>query len=165
MFHLTNRERNNRIYAAEKNPIIKKESYKYSPSSQIKDRTDMTLKRPMRSRVQQIFLGRYYTCHNFGHMPRDCKLRKDVSIEGQDQNKEWKKMKDQRFLNHKRRFYGYCHCYHKFGYKDDDCRIKEEDEGMISKEDTNISNRKRHILCFICHNIGHLARPCKNTTH
>ena len=75
-------------------------------------------------------------------MAKECKLRKNSSIEGQEQKKEWKKMEDQRFLKHKGIFYGYFHCCHKFGHKADDCRIKEEDEGLIRKEDTNILMEK-----------------------
>ena len=71
------------------------------------------------------------------------------------------KQKNHRFSKHT--FYGYCHYCHKFGYKDDDCRIKEEVEGMTRKEDTNISNGKIFI-CFICHSIGHFAKYCKNST-
>ena len=104
----------------------------------------MTLKRPMRSRVQQIFLGRCYTCHNFGHMARECKLRENASIEGQEQKKEWKKMKYQRFLNHKGRFYGDFHYCHKFGHKVVGCRIKRKDLSKESKKQTRSVSRLPH---------------------
>ena len=63
-------------------------------------------------------------------MDIECKLRKSVSVEAQ---KQWKKMKvvkqeDHRFLKHKGKFYGYCHCCHKFGHKAVDCRIKGKDQ-------------------------------------
>ena len=74
------------------------------------------------------------------------------------------KQKTHIFSKYKGTFYRYCHCCHKFGHKVDDCRIKEEDQGLKKKEDTNISNRKILIICFICHNIGHFARHCKNST-
>ena len=62
---------------------MKKESQNSSPSSHNKDKTSIIPKGPMKSRVQQIFLGHFYTCHNFGHMDKECKLRKNASIEGQ----------------------------------------------------------------------------------
>ena len=138
----TNRERDNRRGCANvlKSPI--KHSQNFVPSYHYNDRTGMILKRPRTSRVQQIFLGRCYTCHNFGHMARECKLRKNSSIKFQEQRKGWKRMEDleqngQRFLKNEGSFYGYCRCCHKFGHKADNCIIKEEDEGMIRKEDTN----------------------------
>ena len=46
-------------------------------------------------------------------------------------------------------FYGYFHCCHKFGHKADDCRIKEEDEGLIRKEDTNILMEKYLFVSYV----------------
>ena len=85
------------------------------------------------------------------------------------QRKRWKKkevvkQKDQRFPKYKGAFYGYCHCYNKFGHKAVDCRIKEEDQVLKRKEDTNISNGKRLITCFIFHIVGNFAKHCKNST-
>ena len=69
------------------------------------------------------------------------------------------KQKNQRFSKHT--FYGYCHCCHKFGHKADDCRINEEDEGMIRKEDTNTIIAK-DIFCVsyvtILDNLQDIAR-------
>ena len=72
--------------------------------------------------------------------------------------------KNQRFSKYKGTFYGYCNFCHKFGHKVYDCRIKEEDKGLKRKEDTNISNGERLIICFICHNVKHFAKHCKNST-
>ena len=94
----------------------------------------MIPKGPMKNRVQQIFLGHFYTCHNFGHMAKECKLRKNASIKGQEKKKEWKKMEYQRSLNHKGIFYGYCHYYHKFGHKAINCRTKRK---YLSRESKN----------------------------
>ena len=68
-----------------------------------------------------------YKFNNFGHMTRECKLRKNVSVQA---HKQWKKMevgkqKDQRFL--KGKFYGYWYCCHKFGHKAADGRNKGEE--------------------------------------
>ena len=116
----TNRERNNRRGCANvlKSPI--KHSQNFVPSYHYNDRTGMILKRPRTSRVQQIFPGHCYTCHNFGHMSRECKLRKNSSIKFQEQKKEWKRMeavnqKSQRFLKYEGSFYSYCHYCHNFG--------------------------------------------------
>ena len=93
----------------------------------------MIPKGPMKSRVYHIFLGHFYACHNFGHMAKECNLRKNASVEGQEQKKEWKKMEYQRFLKHKGRFYGYCHYCHKFGNKVINCRTKRKDLSRESK--------------------------------
>ena len=69
------------------------------------------------------------------------------------------------FRRYANEFYGYCHHCHKFGHKATDCRIKEEDQGLKRKEVNNISNRKRIIICFICHNVGHFAKHCKSSIH
>ena len=92
----TNRERNNRRGCANvlKSPI--NNSRNSSPSSHYNDRTRMILKRPRISRVQQIFLGHCYTCHNFGHMARECKLRKNSSIKVKEQRKGWKRMESRK---------------------------------------------------------------------
>ena len=52
---------------------------------------------------------------------------------------------DQRFLKHKGKFYGYCHCCHKFGHKVADCRTKGKDQSLRRKQDTNTSNDRRPI--------------------
>ena len=92
-------------------------------------------------------------------MARECKQRKGWK------NMEAVKQKGQGFLKYEGILYGYFHCSHKFGHKDDDCIIREKDEGLLRKEDSNITNRKRHIMCLICHNIGHFSRHCKNRTY
>ena len=74
------------------------------------------------------------------------------------------KQKKQKSSKYKRIFYLYFHFYHKHGQKDTYCRIKEEDQGLKRKEDTNISNGEILITCFICHNDGHFAKKCKNST-
>ena len=38
----------------------------------------MTLRGPMKSRHQQLFLGNCCTCNNFGHIARNCKLMAPV---------------------------------------------------------------------------------------
>ena len=35
-------------------------------------------KRPVIRKHQQLFLGNCYTCNNFGHMARNCKLKTHV---------------------------------------------------------------------------------------
>ena len=68
----TNQDGNKRSYAvALKSQIKREESKKYSPLLQI---SDMMPKRPMASRHQQLFLGNFYTCNNFGHIARNSKL-------------------------------------------------------------------------------------------
>ena len=72
-------------------------------------------------------------------MPRECKLRKIVSIEAQ---KQWKKMEfvkqeDQRFFKHKGKFYVYCHYCHKFGHKAANCITKGKDQNFRRKQNTN----------------------------
>ena len=94
--------------------------------------------------------------HNSVHPPKMKSFRRHAK------EKSHYKQKNHRFSKHT--FYGYCHWCHKFGHKADDCRIKEEYQGLKKKEDTNISNGKRLIICFICHNIGHFAKHCKNST-
>ena len=85
-------ERDNRRGCANVLKIPIKNSWSYAPSSHYNDITGMILKRPRTSRVQKIFLGHCYTCHNFGHMARECKLRKNSSIKFQEQRKGWKRM-------------------------------------------------------------------------
>ena len=72
-------------------------------------------------------------------MARECKLisptEKKATIEVHKPRKGWEKkevvkQKDQRFPKYKIWFYGYCHCCHKFGHKDVDCRIKRKDQGL-----------------------------------
>ena len=92
---------------------------------------------------------------NSAHRPKMKKFRRHSN------EKSHYKHKNQIFSKHT--LYGYCHYCHKFGHKADDCRIKEEDEGIIRKEDTNISNGKI-LICFICHSIGHFAKHCNNST-
>ena len=77
-------------------------------------------------------------------MAKECKLRKNASIEGQEQKKEWKNMKDQIFLNHKGRSYGYCHYFHKFGHKAVGCRIKRKDLSKESNKQTRSVSRLQH---------------------
>ena len=77
-------------------------------------------------------------------MARECKLRENASIEGQEQKKEWKKMKYQRFLNHKGRFYWYCHYCHKFGHKVVGCRIKRKYLSKESKKQTRSVRKVPH---------------------
>ena len=91
---LTNQERNNRRGCANvlKNPI--KNCQNSAPSSHYNDRTGMILKRTRTSMVPQIFPCHCYTCHNFGHMARECKVRKNSSIKFQEQRKGWKRMED-----------------------------------------------------------------------
>ena len=53
----------------------KEESKKYVSPLQ---RTYMIPKRPVTSKHQQLFLGNCYTCNNFVHMDRNCKLKNPV---------------------------------------------------------------------------------------
>ena len=55
--------------------------------------------------------------HNFAHPPKMKNFRRHGN------EKSLYKQKNQRFSKHT--FFGYCHCCHKFGDKDDDYRIKE----------------------------------------
>ena len=124
-------------------------SQKSAPSSHNKDKTDMIPKEPMTSRYQQIFFGHCYSCNNFGHMARECKLRKNAPLKVQKQRKGWKKIevvkqKDQRFLKYKGKFFGYCHCCHKFGHKVVDCRIKGKDQSTISKRQRRSVSKVPH---------------------
>ena len=69
----TNQYGNKRSYVVVLMSQIKKdESKKYISPLQI---IDMIPKRPMTSKHQQLFLGNCYTCNNFGHMVRNCKLK------------------------------------------------------------------------------------------
>ena len=125
------------------------DSQNSSPSSHYNDRTGMILKRPRTSRVQQIFLGHCYTCHNFGHMVRECKLRKNSSIKFQKQRKGWKRMevvtqKMQRSLKSEGSFYDYGHYCHKFGHKAIGCRIKIKDLSKESEKQTRLISMVPH---------------------
>ena len=85
-----------------------------------------------------------YKCNNFGHMARECKLRKSVSVEVK---KQWKKMEvvkkeDQRFPIYKGKLYGYCYCYHMFGHKAADCRTKGKYQNLRRKQYTNTKDDK-----------------------
>ena len=51
--------------------------------------------------------------------------------------------KDQRF--YKMPFLGYCHCCHKFGHKDVDCRNKRKDQSLRSNQDINTSKDRRPV--------------------
>ena len=51
---------------------IKREESKKSASPL--QRTDMMPKRPVINKHQELFLGNWYTCNNFGHIDRNCKL-------------------------------------------------------------------------------------------
>ena len=68
---------------------IKREESKKSTS--LLQRTYMMPKRPMTSRHQQIFLGNCYTCNNFGHMARNCKLMVPIEKGITPQNYFYKK--------------------------------------------------------------------------
>ena len=64
---------NQRTYVVVLMSQIKREESKKSASPlQI---TEMIPKRPVTSKHQQLFLGNYYICNNFGHMARNCKLK------------------------------------------------------------------------------------------
>ena len=80
-------------------------------------------------------------------MARECKLRKSVSVEAY---KQWKKMEfvkqeDQRFLKHKGKFYGYCHCCHKFGHKAVDCRTKGKYQSLRRKQNIKTEDDKGQV--------------------
>ena len=94
-------------------------------------------------------LGHFYTCHDFGHMAIECKIRKNSSIKFQEQRKGWKRMeavnqKSQRFLKYEGSFYGYCHYCHKFGHKVVECRIKRKYLIKESKKQTRLVSRVPH---------------------
>ena len=55
------------------------------------------------------------------------------------------KQEDQRFLNHKGKFHGYCHCCHKFGHKAVDCRTKGKYQSLRRKQDTNTNDNKGQV--------------------
>ena len=55
-------------------PIGKKDSQQFAPSSHKKDRTDMMPRIPMRRWYKKIFIDHCYSCNNFGHMDRECKM-------------------------------------------------------------------------------------------
>ena len=92
----------------------------------------------MTSKHTQIFIVHCYSCNNFGHMDRECKLtsptKKKATVEVKKQRKGWKKefvkQKDQRFHKYKIKLYGYFHCCHKFGHKVADCRIERKYQGL-----------------------------------
>ena len=82
-------------------------------------------------------------------MDRKCKLRKNSSINFQEQRKGWKRMenvkqKGQISLKNEGIFYGYCHYCHKFGHNIVDCRIKRKD---LSKE----SNKQKRPVRRVTH--------------
>ena len=58
---------------------------------------------------------------------------------------EFVKQKDQRFLKYKGKFFGYCHCCHKFGHKAVDFTTKGKDQSLRRKQDTNTLNDRRPI--------------------
>ena len=77
-------------------------------------------------------------------MARECKLRKNVSIEAQ---KQWNKMeagkhKDQIFLEGK--FYHYCYSYHKFGHKVADYKTKGKEQNTKIEDDKGKIRRTPH---------------------
>ena len=72
----TNQDGSKRIYAIVLMIQIKREEIKKSTS--LLQRTDMMHKRPVTSKHQQLFLANCYTCNNFGHMYRNCKLKTPV---------------------------------------------------------------------------------------
>ena len=76
-----------------------------------------------------------YKCNNFGHMARECKLSKNVSVESQKQCKKMECVKQEAeiFLKHKGKFYGYYHCCHKFGHKVAGCRTKGKYQSLRRK--------------------------------
>ena len=49
------------------------------------------------------------------------------------------KQEDQRLSKYKKAFFGYCHCCHKFGHKDVDCRNRGKDQSLRRNQDTNTS--------------------------
>ena len=56
------------------------------------------------------------------------------------------KQEDQIFLKPKGKFfYGYHHCFHKFGHKDVDCRTKGKDQSLRRKHDTNTEDGKGQV--------------------
>ena len=55
-------------------PIGIKDSQKYGPSSHNKYRTKMIPIRPMTSKYKKIFIVHCYSCNNFGHTARECKM-------------------------------------------------------------------------------------------
>ena len=133
--------------------IGKKDSHKCAPSSHNKDRTNMMPRRPITSRYKHIFISHCYSCNNFGHMARECKMispiEKKATIEVKKQRKGWKKkevmkQKDRRFPKYKRTFYGYCHYCHKFGHKVLDCRIKRKDQGLKRQRNRRSVSRVPH---------------------
>ena len=72
----TNQDGNKRSYAVVLMSQIKKEeSKKFSSPLQ---RTYMMPKIPVASKHQPLFLGKCYTCNNFGQMARNCKLKTPV---------------------------------------------------------------------------------------
>ena len=76
-------------------PIGKKDNKKSAPSSHNKYRTNIMPRRPMTSKYKNIFISHYYSCNNFGHMARECKLispiEKKGTIEVHKQRNGWKK--------------------------------------------------------------------------
>ena len=78
--------------------------------------------------------------HNSTHPPKMKNSRRRAN------ERSHYKQKNQRFSKHT--FYGYFHYCHKFGHKADDCRIKEEYQGLKNKEHTNISNGKKTYYMF-----------------
>ena len=55
------------------------------------------------------------------------------------------KQEDQIFLRHKGKFYGYCHCCHKFGHKAADYRTKGKDQSLRRKQNTNTEVDKGQV--------------------
>ena len=120
----------------------------------------MIPRRPMTSRYQQIFLGHCYSCNNFGHKALDCKAYEKVN----DYQKNFRKTKSshqnsthiknlRRYENenshykkkYQKEFFGYCHCFHKFGHKAADYRTKAKDQSLRRKQDINTSDDRRSV--------------------
>ena len=70
----THQDGNKRSYVVVLMSQIKKEEIKEF-ASPLQRTTYMMPKRPVTSRHQQLFLGNCYTCNNFRHMARNCKLK------------------------------------------------------------------------------------------
>ena len=80
-------------------------------------------------------------------MARNSKLKCDAPVEFQ---RQWKKMavrkqRNQRPPVDKEKFHGYCHYCHNFGHKVADCKVREENQSMKRKQDTNAEHGKEQV--------------------
>ena len=72
-----------------------------------------------------------------------------------------KKMKD--YLKPKGKFYGYCHCCHKFGHKATECITKGKDQTLKRKQETDTEDNKGQLSKIPHQNIWKNKSDCEDS--